>query len=45
MQMLISQPDLTRYARAPFDASYPQAIAAFLVKVLIYFVSNEAYGY
>ncbi|KAK0445470.1 permease for cytosine/purines, uracil, thiamine, allantoin-domain-containing protein [Armillaria borealis] len=35
--MLISQPDLTRYARAPFDASYPQAIAAFLVKVLIYF--------
>ncbi|PBK77713.1 NCS1 nucleoside transporter [Armillaria solidipes] len=37
--MLISQPDLTRYARAPFDASYPQAIAAFLVKVLIYFLS------
>ncbi|KAG7452866.1 uncharacterized protein BT62DRAFT_925405 [Guyanagaster necrorhizus] len=37
--MLISQPDLTRYARAPFDASYPQVIAAFLVKVLIFFLS------
>lgn len=37
--MIVSQPDITRYARSPSDASYPQAFANMLVKMLIYFVS------
>ncbi|KAF9067601.1 NCS1 nucleoside transporter [Rhodocollybia butyracea] len=37
--MIVSQPDITRYARTPFDASYPQAFANLIVKCLIYFLA------
>ncbi|KAJ3848545.1 NCS1 family nucleobase:cation symporter-1 [Lentinula lateritia] len=37
--MIVSQPDITRYARSPIDASYPQAFANMLVKMLIYFLA------
>ncbi|KAJ3905955.1 NCS1 family nucleobase:cation symporter-1 [Lentinula edodes] len=37
--MIVSQPDITRYARSPSDASYPQAFANMLVKMLIYFLA------
>ncbi|KAE9409732.1 NCS1 nucleoside transporter [Gymnopus androsaceus JB14] len=37
--LIVSQPDITRYARSPFDASYPQAFANLFVKVLVYFLA------
>ncbi|KAF5387579.1 hypothetical protein D9757_006585 [Collybiopsis confluens] len=37
--MIVSQPDITRYARTPFDASYPQAFANLIVKILVYFLA------
>ncbi|ROV99099.1 hypothetical protein VMCG_06603 [Cytospora schulzeri] len=36
--MLINQPDLARYTKAPRDAGWPQGVCAFVAQIVVFFI-------